>query len=74
MKRAALGLIRFYQVSLAPALAPVLMPSMCRFTPSCSAFAYEAIEKWGVRRGMGLSLRRLIRCRPLGGCGYDPVP
>ena len=74
MKSAAMGLIRLYQVSLARALAPVLVPSTCRFTPSCSAFAYEAIEKWGVRRGIGLSVRRLIRCRPFGGSGYDPVP
>ena len=70
MKSAALGLIRFYQTTLGPAFSP----SVCRFTPSCSAFAYEAIEKWGVVRGIGLSARRLFRCRPFGGCGYDPVP
>lgn len=69
MSSAALGFIRFYQACLSPVL-----PSSCRFYPSCSAYAYEAIEKWGVRRGAGLALRRLLRCRPFGGHGYDPVP
>jgi len=67
---AALGLIRFYQTCL----TPVLLPSFCRYYPSCSAYAYEAIEKWGVWQGVGLTVRRLLRCRPLGGRGYDPVP
>ncbi len=69
-KAAALGLIRFYQTCL----APVLAPSFCRYYPSCSAYAYEAIEKRGVWPGMRLAVRRLLRCRPLGGHGYDPVP
>jgi putative membrane protein insertion efficiency factor len=46
----------------------------CRFTPSCSAFALEAIQKHGALRGVGLALRRLARCHPWGGCGDDPVP
>jgi uncharacterized protein len=70
MKVAALALIRLYQTSL----GPVLAPSVCRYTPSCSVYAYEAIAKWGVRRGIGLGLRRLVRCHPFGGRGYDPVP
>ncbi|HLY60458.1 MAG TPA: membrane protein insertion efficiency factor YidD [Terriglobia bacterium] len=69
MKSVALGLIRFYQVSLSP-----LLPSACRFYPTCSAYAYEAIEKWGVWQGGGLALRRLLRCRPFGEHGVDPVP
>ena len=69
VKSIALGLIRFYQACLSP-----LMPSSCRFYPSCSAYAYEAVEKWGPWRGIHLALARLVRCRPYGGRGYDPVP
>jgi putative membrane protein insertion efficiency factor len=69
MKFLALSLIRFYQACLSPTL-----PSSCRFYPSCSEYAYEAVDRWGVRRGTGLALRRLLRCRPWGGHGYDPVP
>lgn len=69
MRTVALGFIRFYQACLSPVL-----PSSCRFYPSCSVYAYEAIEKWGVRRGVGMAFRRLLRCRPFAGYGYDPVP
>ena len=69
MKSLALGLIRFYQASLSPVL-----PSSCRFYPSCSAFAYEAVEKWGLRQGVRMAFRRLLHCHPWGGHGYDPVP
>ena len=64
-----LGLIRFYQVCLSP-----ITPSSCRFYPSCSAYAYEAVEKWGAWEGSRLTIHRLLRCRPWGGHGYDPVP
>jgi hypothetical protein len=69
VKFLALGLIRFYQ-----ACRSLMMPSSCRFYPSCSAYAYEAVEKWGVGRGIRLALGRLLRCRPFGGHGFDPVP
>ncbi len=69
MKSLALGLIRFYQASLSPVL-----PSSCRYYPSCSAFAYEAVEKWGLRQGVRMAFRRLLRCHPWGRHGYDPVP
>jgi putative membrane protein insertion efficiency factor len=69
MKLFALALIRFYQATLSP-----LLPSTCRFYPSCSAYAYEAVETWGVGRGVAMTLRRLLRCHPFGGYGYDPVP
>jgi len=69
MKSAALALIRFYQACLSPVL-----PSSCRYYPSCSAYAYEAVEKWGACQGARLALRRLLRCRPWGSYGYDPVP
>jgi len=49
-------------------------PSPCRFMPSCSAYAYEAIEQHGAMRGGALALRRLARCHPLGRRGFDPVP
>ena len=69
MRSAALALIRFYQVCLSPTL-----PSSCRYHPSCSAYAYEAVEKWGLWRGAEMAFRRVLSCRPLGGHGYDPVP
>lgn len=49
-------------------------PPHCRFVPTCSAYAEEAVERHGARRGVWLALRRLTRCRPGGGWGYDPVP
>jgi len=69
VKFITLGLIKFYQACLSP-----LIPSSCRFYPSCSAYAYEAVERWGAWRGIHLALGRLIRCRPYGGQGFDPVP
>ena len=69
MKYITLALIKFYQACLSPAF-----PSACRFYPSCSAYAYEAVKRWGVRRGVLLALGRLARCRPFGTHGIDPVP
>jgi len=60
--------IRAYQISRAG------RPSPCRFIPSCSTYALEAIERHGVLRGGWLAVRRLVRCRPRGGYGFDPVP
>ena len=62
-------MIRGYQLFVAP-----ILPPSCRFYPSCSHYAAEAIERHGVRRGSILALRRLLRCHPWGGSGYDPVP
>ena len=73
MKTALLALIRFYQQFISPGLhAPVGVA--CRFEPSCSRYAYEAIERHGAARGAWLAAKRLGRCRPGGGSGYDPVP
>ncbi len=54
-------------------ISPLLPPS-CRFTPTCSAYALEALRVHGAWRGSYLTLRRVLRCHPWGGCGYDPVP
>lgn len=63
-------LIRFYQY----ALSPYLGGSKCRFTPTCSQYTAEAIEKYGPIKGIYLGVKRLSQCRPGGGHGYDPVP
>jgi uncharacterized protein len=63
------GLIRAYQL----VLSPLLLPS-CRYLPSCSDYAAEAIARHGAARGCWLALGRLLRCHPWGGSGYDPVP
>ena len=61
--------IRFYREAISP-----WTPSACRYTPTCSAFALEAIERHGAGRGSWLAVRRIARCHPWGGHGYDPVP
>lgn len=61
--------IRFYQLCISP-----LLPPACRFTPTCSQYAIEALRKHGPFRGSWLALRRILRCHPWGGSGYDPVP
>lgn len=61
--------IRFYRRFISP-----FTPASCRFTPTCSQYALEALRKHGPLRGLWLSLRRLLRCHPWGGSGYDPVP
>jgi uncharacterized protein len=69
MIRVALVLIRAYQLLLSP-----LFPSSCRFVPSCSEYAAEALRRHGLWRGLGLALRRLCRCHPFHPGGWDPVP
>ncbi len=67
--------IRVYRYLLSPAKSALLGPlARCRFTPSCSGYALEAVLTHGVWRGLWLSVRRLSRCHPWGGCGWDPVP
>lgn len=61
--------IYFYKVAISP-----LTPPSCRYTPSCSTYAVEAIRKHGPLRGLYLAVRRILRCHPWGGSGYDPVP
>ncbi len=69
MKRVLLSLIRFYKRAVSPYIKPV-----CRFTPSCSDYAVEAIEKHGAFKGFGLAVWRVLRCNPFCRGGYDPVP
>lgn len=69
MKRIALFLIRLYQKTISRALPP-----SCRFTPSCSHYTYEAVEKYGFLKGGWMGLKRIVRCHPLNPGGYDPVP
>ena len=65
----ALAMIRFYKRRISP-----LLPNACRYTPTCSAYAAEAIEAFGLLYGGRLALRRVLRCNPLHKGGYDPVP
>jgi putative membrane protein insertion efficiency factor len=72
---ALMGLVVFYRVVLSPIKFALLGPgSRCRFEPSCSAYALEALQKHGLWRGTWLAFRRLLRCHPFGVCGPDPVP
>jgi hypothetical protein len=69
MKVVALWLIRAYQKTFSRVL-----PSTCRFIPSCSEYGYQAIEKYGLLKGGWLAIKRITRCHPLNEGGYDPVP
>ena len=64
-----IGMIRLYQVTLSPFIGRA-----CRYTPTCSNYGIEAIRKHGPFKGLYLTVRRLLRCHPWGGSGYDPVP
>jgi putative membrane protein insertion efficiency factor len=66
--RIVLSLIRGYQLLLSPMFA-----GSCRYVPSCSSYAAEAVQRYGAARGAALAARRLARCHPFGGHGYDPV-
>lgn len=69
MKTLLILLIRFYRTCISP-----LKPPVCRFTPTCSEYALEAIMKYGPLKGSWLAIKRICRCHPWGGSGYDPVP
>ena len=62
-------LVHFYQIAISP-----LKPPTCRFTPTCSSYALEALKRHGLFKGGMLAIRRIMRCHPWGGSGYDPVP
>ncbi len=69
MKRVLLSVIRFYRRRVSPGL-----PRACRFYPTCSEYAEEAIQRFGAVRGGQLAARRILRCHPFARGGYDPVP
>lgn len=69
MKYIAIFLVRIYQWFISP-----LLPNACRFTPTCSQYTIEALKKYGFFKGLWLGIKRISRCRPGGGSGYDPVP
>jgi len=69
LQRFLIGGIRFYQRALSP-----LKPPTCRFSPTCSAYAVEAIQRHGAARGSWLAVRRILRCHPFHEGGFDPVP
>jgi putative membrane protein insertion efficiency factor len=69
MSQLALGLIKLYQNTVSKVLPPV-----CRFQPTCSHYAFEAIRKYGFARGSWLAAKRIARCNPFSEGGYDPVP
>jgi putative membrane protein insertion efficiency factor len=68
LKKICISLVRFYQLAISP-----MIPPSCRFTPTCSQYAIDAIELHGVSRGSYLAFRRLLRCHPFNRGGYDPV-
>ena len=69
MKKIIIYLIKFYQITLSP-----LLGSNCRFQPTCSQYMIEAINLYGVLKGVSLGIKRISKCHPLGSKGYDPVP
>ncbi len=69
LSRALIAPIRLYRAAISP-----LLPASCRFSPTCSAYAIEAIERHGALRGVWLGTKRICRCHPWGGSGFDPVP
>ena len=69
MKRMLMAMVRFYRAAISP-----LRPPCCRFYPTCSQYALEALEKYGALKGGYLAVRRILRCNPFHPGGYDPVP
>ena len=69
MTRTLIIMVRFYRRVISPMFAP-----RCRYIPTCSAYALEAIEKYGALKGAALALRRILKCHPFHEGGYDPVP
>ena len=69
MKYLFIYLLRFYQVAISP-----FKPPTCRYTPTCSQYTIEALQKYGVLKGGWLAIKRIGSCHPWGGSGYDPVP
>lgn len=69
LQKILIGGVRFYQRAISP-----FTPPSCRFTPTCSSYALEALQRYGAARGSWMAIRRLLRCHPFCKGGYDPVP
>lgn len=69
LKQLLILLVKFYQKFLSP-----ICPGVCRYTPTCSQYMIQAIETYGIIKGLWLGTKRILRCHPWGGSGYDPVP
>jgi putative membrane protein insertion efficiency factor len=69
LARVASAALKFYKAAVSP-----LLPRACRYEPTCSVYAREAIERYGFRRGTGLAIARILRCHPFRPGGFDPVP
>lgn len=69
MKQLLIRALRFYKAQISPAL-----PAACRYTPTCSEYAMEAVERYGALRGSAMAIRRILSCNPFARGGYDPVP
>ena len=69
MRTVLMALVRFYRGYISP-----FTPPSCRYDPTCSAYALEALDRHGAVKGSWMALRRILRCHPWGGSGYDPVP
>jgi uncharacterized protein len=69
VKNIALQLLRGYKWAISP-----MLPTACRYVPTCSEYAMEAVDRYGALRGSWMALRRVLRCHPFAGSGYDPVP
>ncbi|MGA3291661.1 MAG: membrane protein insertion efficiency factor YidD [Candidatus Microgenomates bacterium] len=73
MKKSLIGLLKIYKNFISP-IAERVLGGACRFTPTCSEYTIEALEKYGIGKGLAMGLKRLSRCHPWGGSGFDPVP
>lgn len=73
MKRILISLIKLYKVTVSPVLKQFFGEG-CRFTPTCSVYTIEALDKYGATKGLSLGIKRFSKCHPWGGFGYDPVP
>jgi putative membrane protein insertion efficiency factor len=69
LSKLMIALVKFYKYIISP-----ILPNSCRYTPTCSSYAIEAIEKHGPFKGTWLAIKRILSCNPWGGSGYDPVP
>jgi hypothetical protein len=73
MKKLLIFILKLYKKIVSPFLE-ALFGKACRFTPSCSQYTIEALEKYGASRGLNLGIKRFLKCHPCGGFGYDPIP